>query len=326
MEVRAAALGRSASLWLPARLVGLVLTLVLLAGLIQAPDLSLTILWNGVIPLLPAVFLIQPKIWRNVCPLATINVWGGHRWGRRTIWPDAARWLGALGIVLLFVMVPARRFLFNTDGAVLAATVVAVALLSLALGLVFDMKAGFCNALCPVLPVERLYGQRPMFQVSNARCAACSRCTRRGCIDLAPAKSVKQTLGKGADTFRWLLTPFGGFAAAFPGFVIGYYTTTDVPLSAAWSVYSHVGLWMLGSYAVVAALSLALRIPATLATVWIAGLAIGLYYWFAAPVVSEALVLPDTAPATMRVAAFALVAVWLWRATGGKQPANGGRR
>ena len=41
---------------------------------------------------------------------------------------------------------------------------------------------------------------------------------------------------------------FGVFAAAFPGFVVGYYTTADVPLTGALSVYLHIGLYAAISY------------------------------------------------------------------------------
>ena len=33
-----------------------------------------------------------------------------------------------------------------------------------------ERKAGFCNALCPILPVERLYGQAPLVAAGNPRC------------------------------------------------------------------------------------------------------------------------------------------------------------
>lgn len=314
MATRADSVAPGRRLWNLAQFSGIILTFVLLAGLIRVPELSLKILWNAVIPMLPAVFLIQPEIWRNVCPLATLNVLSGRRFGKRTIGPDTTRRLGAVGIILLLAMVPARRFLFNTDGAALAIAIVTVAVLALLLGFVYDMKAGFCNALCPILPVERLYGQRPLFKTPNAHCSPCTLCTRRGCLDLAPRKSVEQIMGKKSGVGRWFFTSYGGFAAAFPGFVIGYYTTTDVALSAAGSVYAHVGLWMLGSYVIIAALALALRIPGAVATVPIAGLSIGLYYWFAAPVVTETLALAGWAPTAIRVVVFSLLATWFWRA------------
>lgn len=323
MATRANSVVPGSGVWKLAQFSGIILTLVLLAGLLREPELSLRILWNAVIPLLPAVFLVQPEIWRNACPLATLNLLSGRRVGQRAIGPAAARRFGAVGIVLLFAMVPARRFLFNTDGSALAFTIAAVAVLALLMGFVFDMKAGFCNALCPVLPVERLYGQRPLFRVPNAHCAPCTLCTRRGCMDLVQTKSVEQTLGTNSNSGPWLLTPFGAFAAAFPGFVIGYYTTTDVTLSAAGSVYAHVGLWMLVSYAVIAGLSLAFRIPGAVATLPIGGLSFGLYYWFAAPVVTESLALAGWAPTAIRAVAFTLLAVWSWRARGTPRTVNG---
>lgn len=322
MATAANAVPRGAGIWKLAQFSGVALTLVLLAGLLREPELSLKILWNAVVPLLPAVFLLQPAIWRNACPLATLNVLSGRRAGKRTIGPDAARRFGAIGITLLFVMVPARRFLFNTDGTALAVTIIAVAVLALIMGFVFDMKAGFCNALCPVLPVERLYGQRPLFRTPNAHCTPCTLCTRKGCLDLATAKSVEQTLGKKSGPGSWLTTPYGVFAAAFPGFVTGYYSTSDVALSAAGSVYATVGLWMVGSYVLIAALALALKVSGPVATVPIAALSIGLYYWFAAPVVTEALALAEWTPLAIRVAAFSLIAAWAWSARGSMNGAS----
>lgn len=314
MRTKNRAAGSAELPWRSAQVAGIVLTAALLAGLLRAPDWTLGILWNAVIPVLPAVFLVQPALWRNVCPLATLNVATGRRFGTRTLSPAAARRVGAIGIVLLFLMVPARRFLFNSDGAILALTIGVVVLLALLAGLPFGMKAGFCNSLCPVLPVERLYGQRPLFRVKNPRCSPCSLCTRSGCLDLAQKKSVKQMLGGRSGPGRWLLTPYGAFAAAFPGFIVGYYTTTDVALAAALSVYGHVGLWMLASWTAVAILALVFRVAGPVATVPIAGLSFGLYYWFAAPVMTDALALAGWAPLAIRVAALGLLGLWLFRA------------
>ena len=51
--------------WRVLRGLGLLLTCALLAGLWLRPDASLRILWYAVIPVLPAVFLIHPGLWRN---------------------------------------------------------------------------------------------------------------------------------------------------------------------------------------------------------------------------------------------------------------------
>ncbi len=221
---------------------------------------------------------------------------------------------GAIGIVLLVVMVPARRFLFNTDGVALAFTIIAVVALAIVLGGFLQLKAGFCNAICPVLPVERLYGQHPLVRVSNPRCVPCTMCTSKGCIDLAPTKSIAQTLGTARRTHAWLGRGFGIFAAAFPGFVVGYYTVQDGPLAIAGSVYLHVALWAIASYVTTMLIVWTFAISAARAVVLLAALAAGLYYWFAADTIATAFNIPSTVTTAIRVAALALVVFWLWRA------------
>lgn len=164
-----------------------------------------------------------------------------------------------------------------------------------------------------MLPVERLYGQRPLVIVGNPRCQPCSLCTPLGCIDLAPGKSIPQVIGPARRSHAWTVPAFGAFAAAFPGFVIGYYTTTDGPLASAGHVYAHVGMWMLGSYVVVALGVLLLDLSAEHTIGFLAALAAALYYWFAAPLVAAALGVPGAGATVLRVAAFGLVGFWLWR-------------
>jgi hypothetical protein len=299
--------------------------LILLAVLVARPDLGLTILWNVLIPLVPASLLIAPMLWRNVCPLATLNM-APSRIGRgRHISNGAVLRAGSVGIVLLWVLVPARRFLFNTDGPILAATVAAVAVLALAGGYLFDAKAGFCNSICPVLPVERLYGQSPLVDLTNPRCVPCTNCTSRGCIDLSPSHAVPMTLGASRDSARWLLNPYGVFAASFPGFVFGYFTIADGPLSTAGTVYAHIGVRALVSYAAVAALTILFRLGAAQTMIVLGGLAAGLYYWFASPAIVTALELPDVVAHVMRLVTLALVAGWGARAlVGGSRQASHG--
>ena len=325
--------GRASFLWRVAQLVGLTAMLVLIAALLLGSETALTVLWNVLIPLVPASLLISPALWRNTCPLATLNMLPNGLAGRRQLTTVGARGYGAVGMVLLFVLVPARRFLFNTDALALAVVIIAVALLALVLGMVFDAKAGFCNAICPVLPVERLYGQRPLFSIGNARCASCTLCTRSGCIDLGPQKSIAQTLGRARQSRAWLLKPFGIFAAAFPGFVIGYYTTPDVPLAAAGGVYLHVLVWAALSYVVTAVAVRLLGLSSSVTLIVLAGAAVAFYYWFGAPVIAGALGVEGAGAgagagagtASIRAAALGLVAVWLWRGLRRVDVANGPR-
>lgn len=306
--------GTEAKLWGVAQVAGLLLTAILLAGLVALPETTLNLLWNVTIPVLPAVFLVSPLLWRNVCPLATLNKVTGDRIGKRQLSPGAATVAGGIGILLLFLLVPARRFLFNTDGFALLVTIVAVALLAILAGTLYSAKAGFCNSICPVLPVERLYGQRPLASVPNARCFPCTVCTGRGCVDLSPTKSIAQTLGSARRTPRWILTPFGAFAASFPGFVLGYFTTADGPLSTAPGVYLHIFLWTAASFLVVGLASLVRPGRNQELVLLTGGGALAFYYWFASPNIVEALTLPPSAAVPLRLVALSLVLFWLKRA------------
>lgn len=310
----------SGALWRTAQLGGVLATLVLLVGLVVQPDTALVVLWNVLIPLVPASLLVSPAIWRNVCPLATLSMAANRSASKRTLTSTLLPTAGLIGIVLLAVMVPARRFLFNTDGLVLAVTIAAVAALAIVLGAMFQLKAGFCNAICPVLPVERLYGQSPMLRVSNPRCTPCTMCTQAGCVDLAPRKSIAKTLGNSRSSHAWLTSGYGAFAAAFPGFIVGYYTTQDGALATAGAVYLNVIGWAAASYVVTAFLVWVTKASAARAMIMLAATAVVVYYWYAADTITTAFAIQGAATLVIRVAAFALIAVWLWRAL---TPSNG---
>lgn len=300
--------------WRTAQGVTLVTTAALIVALFIVPETALTVLWDVAIPLLPAVFLVDPGLWRNICPLATINMLP-NRWGARRVLDDRlVPAAGVIGIVLLALMVPARRFVFNTDGTGLAVTIMLVAALAFVLGAVFDKKAGFCSSICPVLAVERLYGQSPLLDARNPRCAPCTMCITRGCLDIAQSKSIVQILGRARRSHAWLQSGYGVFAAGFPGFVIGYNLTHDGALGTAGSVYLTVAAWTAGGYLTSQLLVRGLNLSAALAMRLLAALAIGLYYWFVAGVGTDHLALPGPAPTVIRTVAFALVALWLWRA------------
>ncbi len=302
----------SSALWKVAQVTAVVATAALVAGLFLAPHTSLVILWSVLIPLVPASLLVTPKAWRNVCPLATLNMWTSRRATRPSQGPRFTAVTHTLGIILLATLVPARHFVFNTNGPALATTVIAVCVAALVLGAFLKAKAGFCNALCPVLPVERLYGQSPLLTVGNPRCRPCTLCAR-ACLDISPRKSVPQIIGRARHDASWLRTPFGVFAAAFPGFVIGYFTASDGPLSAATSIYLHVGAWSLGSYVLTTLVVVGGRISSAILLPALAALAVGFYYWFAAPGMVTPLGGGSIAAAGVRVVALALVGVWWWK-------------
>lgn len=300
------------ALWRSAQLFGLVLTGLLIAGLWLDPQPTLRLLWYAVIPLLPAVFLVHPALWRNVCPLATLNMLPGRRSRGMQLDARAARWAAGLGFALLAGLVPARRFLFNTDGQILAIVIIAVALLALTAGFLFDRKAGFCNSICPVLPVEKLYGQDPIADVSNPHCSVCTRCTARACLDVAPRKAALSSVRHNArDQRPWLRSAYGVFAAAFPGFIVSYSMIPNTTLDNAASVYLAVGFGSSASFVLVFSLASLLRVPARSALPLLGIAALLLYYWFAASAIAAEWQLGTSSIVAVRTLAFLLAGYWL---------------
>lgn len=307
--------------WRAAQVVGLLATVALLVAFVAAPTTALHLLWDMVIPLLPAVFIVNPMLWRNVCPLASLNELGGRRRESPTLGPT---WLvpsWAVGIALLALLVPARRFLFNAHGLPMLVTVSAVAVLALASGFVVSRRGGFCNSICPVLPVEKLYGQAPLMDVGSARCSDCNKCASLGCVDLAGRKSAVQSVVS-AGTRTWALTPFGLFAAAFPGFIIGYFTTEDGPFTSALAVYGQVALWSAASLFIALGLVLVSRVRSAVALFLLGAASIVAYYWFAAPRLVTAY--GGGAFTGEIVRAVALLGIAVWGLRGWRQAARTG--
>lgn len=306
------------TLWRTAQWIGVALTVALLAGLVWSPELTLRLLWNAAIPVLPATFLVTPQLWRNVCPLATLTMLPSDRPSSRKITEGTVRTATVIGLVLLVVLVPARRAVFNTDGPFLATTIGAVAVLALVAGMAYHRKAGFCNAICPVLPVERLYGQRPLLKVQNVRCLPCIQCTDRGCLDRSHLDSLRTVLGPRRNTIDWMFTPFGIFAASFPGFIVAYFLAHDG--APAVTTYLQVLQGMVISFVAVVLLTRTFRATASTGITLLGALSAGCYYWFVAPGVTNAFGLGPAVMWGIRVASLALVTFWLARATRG----NGG--
>jgi len=309
----------SAGVWQVSRLAALFAVVALLTGLAVRPDQTLSLFWNVIFPIIPATLLISPLLWRNVCPLATLNMMTNTEATGRVRVSTELSGSRTLGIVLLFALVPARHFALNTEPLALAGLTGLLIIAALAAGRRFELRAGFCNAWCPVLPVERLYGQSPLVHIGDTRCRECTACTT-ACIDVAPGKSIAQVLGRARHSGAWLLTPFGAFAAGFPGLVVGYFLSSDGPLSSAPGVYATVLGAAAMSYAGVALVTMIFRIPARRAMPVLGGSAVGLYYWFAARGVAAALGLGPEAVITLRAAAFTLVGIWLVRAVVTRPP------
>lgn len=312
--------------WNSARITALLVTGLVLAGLVLRPELTLKIAWFGIVPILPASFLVNAGLWRSVCPIATANVLTGSSVGKSSL---GGKWLGistAIGITLLVVLVPARRLILNQDGVALAGLLVVIVLAAVLLGLRFNMKGGFCNSICPILPVEKLYGQSPLLYVRNPRCVPCSVCTQKGCYDLDTA-SIRSAVANGEKDRQRLLSVQGIFILAFPGFIFGYFQTSDTSLANWASVYAETLAPAVVSLIVFGGLVAIARIPGRIFVPSLGALAAGIYYWFAGPASADAFGWSTETGLGLRWMFLAFVAVWLVHALrrSGQQRRAGGR-
>lgn len=281
----------TSSVWRGLQYFSVVSAVALIIVLLVRPRLGLFIAWDVLIPLVPIMLLVAPMLWRNVCPIAVVGQFF-ERFGlsRRRKLP---RWLQrvapTISIFLLFALVPLRLVLFNLDATSLALLMVVTVVVSLVGGAIITGKAAWCATFCPVLPVERLYGQRALVNLPHAHCETCSGCTR-ACFDLIPSRSLSVLADSHNKSHnkKSPLRPMSLFAVAFPGFVLGYYTTP-----AGISIFL-IYLWILMMSVIPAVTFTIIQRMFSLERTTLhricAALAISIYYWFTIPAIALAVV------------------------------------
>ncbi len=300
-------------IWDAARVLSILGTCALCVTLFVAPHAGLFIFWSLLVTLLPLVFLLAPGFWRNVCPLAAVHQLPRRfSRGRKLTLPAALQRHGYLVAIGLFLVIaPARKVLFNSNGAAVAVLLLGVFAAAFTAGTVFKGKSGWCSSFCPLLPVQRIYGQTPFAVVRNSHCEPCVGCTVN-CYDFNPRAAQLADVHDDDEqrgNYRRL------FAGAFPAFVIAFYT---VPAGHGWGIAS-----MYGSFALAVLLGLGaffildvtLPIPAATMTALFGAAALNAFYWFNAPLLARHVA--GNAPWwwtwPARVALLALTLVWLRR-------------
>ncbi len=326
MASRAAApfLGPRAVFWW--RVVQVAVWLVgagIFAALILRPAIGLHAFWNVLIPVAPALLAFAVGLWRNICPLASTVLLPRHMGASKRLRLSAGTQgtLALLGTAALLLIVPLRHTVLDTNGPATALVLGLLAALGVTLGFFVEWKSGWCSGLCPVHPVEKLYGQQVALTVPNAHCDLCHRCVAP-CPDSTPAV---HPLSVGHPWTRGLagLLLAGGFA----GYIVGWFFVPDYADGSGWQ---HLGVAygrpFLGM-AISLALFLLLRVslPARHRGTLILGFAaaaISAYYWFRLPALfgfgpypgdGSLVDLRDTLPAWFPwISRFATTALFAW--------------
>jgi nitrite reductase (NADH) large subunit len=299
--------------WDALRVLSIVAALALCVALIVWPRIGLFVFWGVVIPLLPLLFFIAPGFWRNICPLAASNQ-TPRRFGftqGRALHPTVRAYGFLVPVVLFLALVPARKVLFNTNGVALAVLLLVMLAAAFVGGVLFKGKSGWCSSFCPLLPVQRVYGQTPFIVVRNSHCEPCVGCAKN-CYDFNPHVAQLADLYD-ADPYRGAYRKI--FAGAFPGLVLAFYS---IDSASGWGIagmYGKFGLYILGGIGAFFVLDSLLRVSTAAVAVLFGAVALDLYYWFNWPYLANRI--GDSAPWWFvwpaRSVVFALSAVWVVR-------------
>ena len=120
-------------------------------------------------------------------------------------------------------------------------------------------------------------------------------------------------LGRSRHSAKWLASPMGAFAAAFPGVIIAYFTSTDATGFTLSPILLSV-LFAAISYGITALLALAFRVKGSLALTVLGATSFGLYYWYAASGIAEQIGQGVVVRDGIRLLAAILLTAWLVRA------------
>jgi nitrite reductase (NADH) large subunit len=297
------------AVWRGLRAGSMVGALVVAGLLIAVPGAGLFVMWRVVIPTLPVLFMVAPGLWRNLCPLASSNQTPRALNITRAL--PAPDWLKEYGYVIAFTLFGAfvvlRRLGLDDSGPLSALLLLGAMAAAFVGGMVLKGKSGWCSTMCPLLPVQRIYGQTPLALVANSHCQPCVGCVKN-CYDFNPRAAYLADLHD-ADGYWSGYRRF--FVGAFPGVVFGFFVVPDGP-----------ALRILGGMALCAAVSVASfallttfvkRSVHTLTTLY-GAVAFSTFYWFAGDIG------PDWLTWAIRVAAITLAATWFVRTLRKEQP------
>jgi hypothetical protein len=257
---------------------------VLLITLFVKPTLGITLLWNVLIPVAPFLLVVATGVWRNVCPLGTTSLlpdrFGAP--GKLKLTPRDQSWLHLFGVLFLLFIIPLRHVMFNTDGRATGLILILLSAVAFSSGLFFERKSAWCSGICPVHPVEKLYGSKPVAKMINAHCADCIRCSVPCPDSTQQTRPFLQDQSMVARFTELLLV------GLFPGYIWGWFHTPDYTGQAGWQHLGQIYGWPVFSGAVTVVVYEMLRVllknHRSLLIRFFAAAAVSCYYWFRLPI------------------------------------------
>lgn len=299
--------------WHGIRMLSVGVALALCIILFVRPELGLFLFWGVLIPFVPLLFFVAPGIWRNICPLAAMNQ--TPRIFEFTRGLTAPNWFKEYGYVvaisLFLLIVSTRKVLFNNSGPALAILILLLLAGAFTMGNFFKGKSGWCSSICPLLPVQRIYGQTPFLTIPNSHCQPCVGCTKN-CYDFNPRVAYLADMN---DTDSYFSGYRKFFVGLFPGFILGYYTIPNPPDIPALEMYGTLALYAIASAGLFSLAISFVKGSAQQIAVLFGAVALNLYYWFNAPVIAN--LFGEAASSAiiwgLRGLVLALTLIWIYR-------------
>ncbi len=302
--------------WHAIRTLSIITYLVLCVALFVRPAGAEFAFFKVIVPLLPILFFVAPGLWRNICPLAAANQ--APRWFGFSKAATAPGWLSRRGyliaIILFFGIAGARLALFNTNGTATGILLSVTIINAFIAGVSFKGKSGWCSSMCPLLPLQRVYGQTPFVLVANTHCSTCVACTKN-CYDFKPQVAYQADL---YDPDPQWSAPRKLFASALPGFVLGFFTLLNHHGMSNLHLYGQLALYLAASIASFYAVEALLPLSVSMVTAIYGAVAINIFYWYGAPIVDNSIhtITGATVPWLrwpIRIVVALLTVVWISR-------------
>jgi nitrite reductase (NADH) large subunit len=302
--------------WTVARWLSVILSFALAAYSVVHPTQGLNLFWGLYVPVLPVVFLAGPALWRNICPMAALNqVPRTLGFTRGLAVPQSVqRYAPLISAGLFLFLIGMRRVFLDRSGVGLAVFLITVLSLAFLGGVVFKGKSGWCSQFCPMLQIERFYGQAPLKVIRNDHCRPCVGCTHN-CYDFNPTAAYLADLH---DENPQLGMNRKLFAGAFPWVIYAFFTQTDlqhVTLAGALGVYERILLLAAAGIGVFLSLEAVTGLSASKLSLLHVVAAINIFYHYVAPLALGIWGIHGMlAPNLVEVAVAVLSLVWFIRA------------
>jgi hypothetical protein len=275
---------RSILLWRIAQAAVWLIGATIFICLVFFPPLGVILFWNILIPIAPALIVLAVGLWRNVCPLATTTLQPRYLGlsKRKKMSVSLQGKLGLLSVIALYLIVPLRHPVFNVSGHATAWLLAITTTIGVVMGFFYEWKSAWCSTLCPVHPVEKLYGRNVIGSLPNAHCNQCQKCVVP-CPDSTPNMDPQASQKTGYHRLSAILIVGG-----LPGFIWGWFHEPDnTPLnsfSAALDIYAVPLAGLLTTLLLYSLLINALnnKYEKTITAIFAAA-AVSCYYWYRIP-------------------------------------------